>query len=380
VAKPKFTIQPVKTRQAVEGVDRELLGKTVDDGVYPLAMAKEIRLDRLRPDPDQPRHSFDQRRLEELAASIREQGILQPIVVQYVDDGDYFRIVHGERRWRASVLAGAQTIPAIVRQADESSRLLRQLIENIQREDLNDVDRALALRQLKVNLGSPSWDVVAQKVGISKRRVLQLMDTTKLPESVQQDIRNGQLTEKHGRAIKKLPADQQIDFARVIREAGLSGDESLNLAKVVNATPEIAIADAIAQVKQTPSPAASAQAPSGKAQSMSSAAETTADGAATALAAAVDNRLADLAGVPALLDQIDASSVDVVQLHDLLRRIIGRAEALLARLSIEPTCPQGIAHSLTSADVDGASIEAAQSNKAEGTSDQREEEDSITVE
>lgn len=343
MAKPKFTIQPVQTAKPVDGVDRELLSKTVDDGVYPLAMAKEIRLDRLRPDPNQPRRSFDPQRLEELAASIREQGILQPIVVEYVDDGDYFRIVHGERRYRAALLAGLPTIPAIVRKVDDTTRLVRQLIENIQREDLNDVDRALALKQLKVNLGSPSWDVVAQRVGISKRRILQLIDTTKLPESIQQAIRSGQLTEKHGRAIKRLPVDRQLDFADAVRQQGLSGDESLEVVKTINANPELPIVEAIAQVRQAhakaePGPQArlgpglppTEQLGPEPPPAEPPRAELTPAGQLQPRPGA--DPLADLARVPQMLDTLDTSQVDVAQLQDLLRQVIARAQALLARV------------------------------------------------
>lgn len=250
MAKPKFTIPPVKASAAVAGVDKEILTKTVDDGVYPLAMAKEIRLDRIQPDAEQPRRSWDEERLQELAASIREQGVLQPIVVEYVDQGNFFKIVHGERRWRAAKLAGLEAIPAIIRKVDDNTRLIRQLIENIQREDLNDVDRARALKQLKVNLGSPSWEVIAQKVGITKRRILQLVDITKLPESVQEDIRSGQLTEKHGRAIKIVPEEKQIEFAKSVRSTQLSGDESLEAARVLKSEPRKTVGEAVAEVKE----------------------------------------------------------------------------------------------------------------------------------
>ena len=324
MAKPKFTIQPIPTARPVGSVDREMLAKTVDDGVYPLAMAKEIRLDRLRPDPNQPRRTFDQDRLEDLAASIREQGILQPIVVEYVDDGDYFRIVHGERRYRAALLAGLQTIPAIVRKSDDTTRLVRQLIENIQREDLNDVDRALALKQLKVNLGSPSWDVVAQKVGISKRRILQLIDTTKLPDTIQEAIRSGQLTEKHGRAIKKLPPEVQLDFAEAVRREGLSGDESLEAVKVIAANPELPVAQAIAQVKQPP-PRDDVQPSPAPAPAKQPPRKPTA------------NSLADLARIPALLDSVDPAEVDHARARSLVRAIIAHATALLERLETEGT-------------------------------------------
>ncbi len=250
MARPKFTISPVETARPVVGIDKEVLTKSVDDGVYPLAMAKEIRLDRIQPDPNQPRHSFDEERLQELAASIREQGVLQPIVVEYIDEGNFFRLVHGERRWRASTLAGLLTIPAIIHKIDDDTRLVRQLIENIQREDLNDVDRAVALAQLKMNLGSPSWDVIAEKVGISKRRVLQLVDITRLPAEIQESIRDGELTEKHGRAAKMLPEERRLEFAETVRARQLSGDESLEVAKAIKTEPALPIEAAIDQVKE----------------------------------------------------------------------------------------------------------------------------------
>lgn len=340
MAKPKFTIKPVQTARPVADTDRELLSKTADDGVYPLAMAKEIRLDRLRPDPDQPRRSFDEHRLSELAASIREQGILQPIVVEYLDIEDCFRIVHGERRYRAALVVGLHTIPAIVRRVEDGTRLARQLIENIQREDLNDVDRALALKQLKVNLGSPSWEVIAQKVGISKRRILQLIDTTKLPEVIQDAIRRGQLTEKHGRALKKLPPEQKIDFARTVQERGLSGDDSVALAQTIIANPAIGMEEAIARVKSGIKPAQAlpttvAVAPETKQVELPS------DRPAGAQAGTPgqpvppmggETMLASLRAVSALLATMKPESAEPTVLAPLLREIIARAEELLRAL------------------------------------------------
>ncbi|HEU0164623.1 MAG TPA: ParB/RepB/Spo0J family partition protein, partial [Thermomicrobiales bacterium] len=149
-------------------------------GVTDLQDAKEIRLDRIVPDPDQPRRMFDQDRLDELAASIRTDGVLQPIVVRYDEPEDRYIIVHGERRWRASSLAGRETVPALIRDVPAERRLLQQLMENVVRDDLNAVDRANALRTLRSQLGDPAWEVVAEAVGIKRSRLFQLLGTGKL--------------------------------------------------------------------------------------------------------------------------------------------------------------------------------------------------------
>ena len=150
-------------------------------GVTDLPTAKEIRLDRIVPDPAQPRHTFDPIRLEELATSITLEGVLQPIVVRYDEADDIYVIVHGERRWRASREAGQKTIPAIVREVDEEHRLIQQLMENVVREDLNAVDRAQALRALKLQMDDAPWENVAAAVGIRRSRLFQLLGTEKLP-------------------------------------------------------------------------------------------------------------------------------------------------------------------------------------------------------
>ncbi|MGH2559934.1 MAG: ParB/RepB/Spo0J family partition protein, partial [Thermomicrobiales bacterium] len=174
-------------------------------GVTDLATAKEIRLDRIEPDPDQPRRTFDEAKLGELVASIRIEGVLQPIVVRYDEKRDIYVVVHGERRWRASREVGLETIPAIVRDVPVERRLIQQLMENVVRDDLNAVDRAAALRALKGQLGDAPWDQVAEAVGIRRSRLFQLLGTEKLPDWIQEDIRAGRLSEKQSRALQRLP-------------------------------------------------------------------------------------------------------------------------------------------------------------------------------
>lgn len=200
-------------------------------GVTDLPTAKEIRLDRIVPDPAQPRRTFDPARLEELAASIRLEGVLQPIVVRYDDADDIYVIVHGERRWRASREAGQKTIPAIVRDVDERHRLVQQLMENIVREDLNAVDRAQALRALKAQLDDAPWESVAAAVGIRRSRLFQLLGTEKLPESIQDDIRAGRLSEKQSRALQGLSNDAQLALRDAILADDLSADQAMRLAR-----------------------------------------------------------------------------------------------------------------------------------------------------
>lgn len=232
-------------------------------GVADLADAKLINLDRIQPDPAQPRTHFDQDRLEELAASIRREGILQPIAVRYDETRDLYVVLHGERRWRAAQLAGLIAIPAIVREVPAEHRLIQQLMENIVRDDLNAVDRAAALRALKGQLGDASWDVVAESVGIKRSRLFQLLDTEKLPDSVQDDLRAGRLSEKQTRAMQSLPALVQSILAPEIIARKLSAPRVSAIAKHVQGNPvpatataiEAAIAEAIAATETPQKPA-----------------------------------------------------------------------------------------------------------------------------
>lgn len=206
-------------------------------GVSDLVEAKEIRLDRIRPDPSQPRQTFDEEKLEELAASIRLEGVLQPIVVRYEPGRDVYIVVHGERRWRASKLAGRESIPALVRDVPIERRLIQQLMENIVRDDLNAIDRASALRALKSQLRDAPWEDVAEAVGIRRSRLFQLLGTEKLPESAQRDIRAGRLSEKQSRALQGLPGPAQEALRDAIVSEGLSAATAQRVARELKRDP-----------------------------------------------------------------------------------------------------------------------------------------------
>lgn len=205
-------------------------------GVRDLADAREIDLNRIEPDADQPRTSFDDDRLDELAASIRAEGVLQPIVVRYDATRDIYILLHGERRWRASHRAGITSIPALVRDVPEHRRLLQQLMENVVREDLNAVDRAAALRTLKQQMGDVGWDAVAEAVGIRRSRLFQLLGTEKLPDSAQEDIRTGKLSEKQSRALQGLHIAHQEALRALIVEEQISAQVASRIARALKAS------------------------------------------------------------------------------------------------------------------------------------------------
>ncbi len=209
-------------------------------GVQDLAEAKEIALERIEADPEQPRKHFDEERLEELTASIRKEGVLQPIVVRYDAERDRYIIVHGERRYRASTLAKRTTIPALVRNVPESRRLVQQLMENIVRDDLNAVDRARALRILKDQMDDAPWEDVAAEVGIRRSRLFQLLDTSKLPGQAQDHIRAGALSEKQSRALQGLPPAYQQELADAIVERAVPSQVATRVGRALRTSPRLA--------------------------------------------------------------------------------------------------------------------------------------------
>ena len=191
-----------------------------------------ISLSRIVEDKNQPRKTFNSETIKELASSIKEQGIINPITVRPY--GGKYVIIAGERRFLAARQAGLKVIPALVRRVSKNDVMLISLIENLQREDLNSIDRAEGIKALKVNLGLP-WTEVAKKLGLSKQRILDLVGLLDLPDEIKEDIRSKKLTEKHGRALRKLKDSKEeiLKVSKIIKEEKLSGDPTLKLAKEV---------------------------------------------------------------------------------------------------------------------------------------------------
>jgi ParB family chromosome partitioning protein len=225
-----------------------------------------IRLDAIRPDPNQPRQTFPQDSLQELGESIRQDGVIQPIEVTETAPEQYM-IVHGERRWRAAQLAGLETMPAVVRRTDYDTltRLVRQLVENIQREDLNDVDRAAGLLGLRELMQSElaaaddgddaansvpwaktiSWAKVGNRLGMSRQRINQLIKLLDLPSEIREDVRSGRLSERETRIYQGLNKRQQRDLHKARYQQNLSPAEIKGIVQLLKSDQEMAVSQAI---------------------------------------------------------------------------------------------------------------------------------------
>lgn len=198
----------------------------------------EVDIDLLAPNEEQPRIQMDMAKLEELAESIRVNGIIQPIVVRRV--GDQYRIIAGERRWRAAQRAGLLKVPVVVRDIEESSRnklLELALVENIQRENLNPVDEALAYQRLAEDHGL-TQDQIATAVGKDRSSVANFLRLLKLPEEVRNDLAGGALSMGHARALLALTdAAAQRQASREVISRGLSVRDTEALVKKMSANP-----------------------------------------------------------------------------------------------------------------------------------------------
>jgi ParB/RepB/Spo0J family partition protein len=209
-----------------------------------------IELTRIVEDPDQPRRAMDDASIASLADSIRQHGLLNPITVTPLENVDGFRIVTGERRWRASQIAGLYDIPCIVREApptDPVEKTTEQLIENLQREELAPLDKATAIRALKDKLGATNKEI-GVRLGLSERTVGYLLDLLDLPESIGEQIvsspnrpADGNLTEKHGRFLRQLNEDSELQSKVVdkIKDEKLSSDETSRVTRALKEFPDL---------------------------------------------------------------------------------------------------------------------------------------------
>lgn len=180
----------------------------------------EISIDKISPNREQPRRIFDETALEELAESMKQLGVIQPIVL--AKDGDYYKIIVGERRWRAAKIAGLKKIPAIIKDLDETSAYEIALVENLQRENLNLIEEARGYRKL-VDIFGLSQEEVAQKVGKSRPTVTNALRLLNLDERVQQFVLNNEITGGHARALLGIEdKDAQCQISEKIIENGLS--------------------------------------------------------------------------------------------------------------------------------------------------------------
>lgn len=180
----------------------------------------DLNIDEIVPNPHQPRTEFDETRLQELAESIRQKGVIQPVVVNRVGNGHH--LIAGERRWRASRMAGLQTIPAVVYEIESAQELMElSLIENIQREDLNPIEEAEGYRSL-IDTCLLTQEEVAQKVGRDRSTVANTLRLLKLPREVQTRLLRDEIQMGHARALIPLEHDDCLELARRCAEEHLT--------------------------------------------------------------------------------------------------------------------------------------------------------------
>lgn len=213
--------------------DRSVLGRGLDDigsgrGLDALidtgqvhtqgsSNLNEIEISLIEPNPNQPRREFDQEALQELANSIREVGIIQPITLRQMDSGKY-QIIAGERRWRASQLANLTTIPAYIRTVEDEGVMEMALVENIQREDLNAIEVALAYQHLAETTGM-TQDKISKRVGKSRAAVTNYLRLLKLPAQIQMALKNHEIDMGHARALLAIDSPSaQIKLFKEIQK------------------------------------------------------------------------------------------------------------------------------------------------------------------
>ena len=215
-------------------MERKALGK----GIGALIPEKEsvaedkslyVKLDKIKPNPFQPRENFDNQGMEELIQSIKEKGIIQPVIARR--RGDYYELIAGERRFRAAQFLHLSEIPVIVKEAEDLDSLELSLIENIQRQDLNPIEEAHAYRYL-IDKFKATQEKVSEAVGKSRTSIANTLRLLNLPQEIQEEIRKGRISFAHGRALLELEdANQQRRLTQEIISKGLSVRELESLVK-----------------------------------------------------------------------------------------------------------------------------------------------------
>jgi ParB family chromosome partitioning protein len=230
----EVSIEPREEASAQpEATEKKSTKKTVkvdDNGIA------YININDIKPNANQPRKTFDEDKLEELAASIKEHGLIQPIVLRKAGDG--YEIVAGERRWRAARKANLKDVPCIVRELTDEENMLLAIIENMQREDLNPIEEAEGLSQMIENYGL-TQEEVSKSVGKSRPYITNVLRLLKLPEAVKDSVSQGKLSAGHARAVVSAGDEKkQIELAKRAIEEGLSVRQVEKLAKEGNDKPK----------------------------------------------------------------------------------------------------------------------------------------------
>jgi ParB family chromosome partitioning protein len=200
---------------------------------------RDVRIEHISPNPYQPRKVFDPERLAELVESVREHGILQPVLVRRVAV-DSYELVAGERRFRAAQEAGLRTVPALVKEYSDPLMLEVALIENVQREDINPVEAALAYRRLNSEFGLTQSDI-AKRVGKAQSTIANTLRLLSLPEPMLASLQRGEISEGHARTLLQVAGEAQEQAWEAIRSKGLSVREAERLARDLQHRPTPAV-------------------------------------------------------------------------------------------------------------------------------------------
>ena len=240
----------MKQKGLGRGLDAIFGGGAIDINSRPMSEMAEIRIADIVPNPSQPRKEFDREALDELADSIRQLGVIQPVTVKPVEGGKYI-IISGERRWRAAQQAGLETLPAYIREVDDSNLHAMALVENIQRQDLNAIEIALGLQRLVDECGL-TQDALSEKVGKKRSTISNYMRLLKLPDEVQLALKEGVISMGHAKAIAGAPETQQVRLLKRCVKRALSVRQAEELARTLAAAQDARTATATAEEETYP--------------------------------------------------------------------------------------------------------------------------------
>lgn len=220
------------------GLDAIFGTEGLDLKAKPMSEMTEIEIGKIIPNPTQPRKEFDEEALDELADSIRQLGVIQPVTVRKAEDGRYI-IISGERRWRAAQRADLKTLPVYIREVDDEDLHAMALVENIQRQDLNAIEIALGMQRL-LDECHLTQDALSEKVGKKRSSVSNYLRLLKLPDEVQLALKEGLISMGHAKAIAGAPADQQLRALKKCIKKGLSVRQAEELSRSLAEAPAAA--------------------------------------------------------------------------------------------------------------------------------------------
>jgi len=225
-AKGTFDSLPIQEEEIIK---KERKG--IREGTKGLSGARIIEISRIKLDPEQPRKSLNQKRLNELAESIKKHGLLQPISVEYIEQEDCFKIINGERRYKAAKLSGLQELPCIIKYIDKHARLIHQLIENIQRQDLPPLEEAESIQTLinKKRMDNPNYSQreASRELGLPKSYVNEMLSLLKLPQDIKESVRTSDTVPKSLLLLLIRQSDEKNirEFYRQTKEGKLTIQE-----------------------------------------------------------------------------------------------------------------------------------------------------------